>query len=145
MNDDFFYMKRCIELAKIAKARGDSAVGALIVVNERIIGEGIESGKSQKDITFHAEIEAIRHARLYLNSSDLSDCILYSTHEPCIMCSYVLRQHGVKKIVVGAGSGDIGGYSSSYPLLLDTSISKWRNPPEIITGVLENECKDLFE
>ena len=55
--DHFFYMRRCIELATLAKLRGDSPVGALIASHENIIGEGMEAGKTQKDITFHAEIE----------------------------------------------------------------------------------------
>ncbi|RFS16952.1 nucleoside deaminase [Emticicia sp. C21] len=85
------YMRICIDLAKMAKQRGDSPVGSIIVQNGSIIGKGIEGGKTHKDITFHAEIEAIREATRHLGKQDLSDCILYTTHEPCIMCSYMIR------------------------------------------------------
>lgn len=138
-----FYMKICIELAKIAKQRGDSPVGSIIVRNGVIIGEGIEGGKTHNDITFHAEIEAIRSATKYLGKQDLSDCILYTTQEPCIMCSYVIRHTKIPIIVTGITTGEIGGFSSKLPLLLDTTIRKWSAPPTLINGILEKECADL--
>lgn len=142
MNHEF-YMKRCIELAFTAKERGDSPVGSLIVQNGNIIGKGTEGGKTFKDITYHAEIEAVRHAVKFLQSIDLSDCILYTTHEPCIMCSYVIRHYKINSIIVGLSTGEIGGYSSKFPILLDSTIKKWGSPPNIIDGVLKSECELL--
>jgi tRNA(adenine34) deaminase len=138
-----FYMKRCIELATRAGDRGDSPVGSLIVLNDRVIGEGIEGGKTFNDITFHAEIEAIRQASRFLRTIDLSGCILYTTHEPCIMCSYVIRHSKINTVVLGVKTEDTGGLSSAYPLLTDVSIKKWGAPPGIIAGILEKECRDL--
>jgi tRNA(adenine34) deaminase len=138
-----FYMNKCIELAKIAKRNGDSPVGSILVKNGEIIGEGIEGGKTFKDITFHSEIEAVRNARILLETQDLSDCIMYTTHEPCIMCSYVIRHHQIKAIIIGLASGEIGGFSSVYPLLKDETIQKWNNPPQVLFGILEEECKQL--
>ena len=137
------YMRDCIRLAKIAKGRGDSPVGSVLVQNGKIIAEGIEGVKTYKDITFHAEIEAIRNATKILGKSYLSDCILVTTHEPCIMCSYVIRHHKIKLIIVGLTTGETGGYSSSFPLLLDRTITKWSAPPEIIDGILAQECREL--
>lgn len=137
------YMRRCISLAKIALERGDSPVGSVLVQGEEMISEGIEGGKTHKDITYHAEIEAIRNAIIILKKTDLSDCMIVTTHEPCIMCSYVIRHHRIKFIIVGVTTGEIGGYSSSLPLLLDTTITKWAKPPEIIDGILEEECRAL--
>lgn len=137
------YMKECIRLAKVAKDRGDSPVGSILIQDEKIISEGIEGGKTHKDITFHAEIEAVRNAVEILGKTDLSDCIMVTTHEPCIMCSYVIRHHKIKLIIVGDSSEEIGGYSSKYPLLLDTIISKWSEPPKIVSGILEQECRGL--
>lgn len=137
------YMKKCIELAKIAKLNGDSPVGSILVKNGLIVGEGIEGGKTFKDITFHSEIEAVRNARSLLNTPDLSDCIMYTTHEPCIMCSYILRHHQINTIIIGIASGDIGGFSSNYPLLTDQTIKKWKTAPIIIFGILEEECRQL--
>lgn len=137
------YMNICIELAKIAKQRGDSPVGSIIVQNGVVVGKGIEGGKTHKDITYHAEIEAIRHATKYLGKQDLSDCILYTTHEPCIMCSYMIRHTKIPLIVTGVTTGEIGGFSSKLPLLLDTSIKKWAIPPSLINGILAKECAEL--
>jgi tRNA(adenine34) deaminase len=139
------YMRVCLDLAQIAKARGDSPVGSILVQNGKVIAEGIEGGKTHRDITFHAEIEAIRNARTILEKTDLSDCILVTTHEPCIMCSYVIRHHSIKLIIVGLTTGEIGGYSSALPLLLDRSISKWAEPPRIIEGILAQACRELNE
>lgn len=138
-------MRRCIELAKIAKQRGDSPVGSIIVKAGQIVGEGIEGGKTQQDITFHAEIEAVRNARATLGTSDLSDCLMVTTHEPCIMCSYVIRHHKIGLIIVGMTTGEIGGYSSALPVLTDRTIAKWTAPPNIIDQVLEQECKALHQ
>ena len=138
-------MRRCIELAKIAKRRGDSPVGSIIAKNGQIIAEGIEGGKTHKDITYHAEIEAIRNAIVTLGTTDLSDCCIVTTHEPCIMCSYVIRHHKIGLIIVGMTTGEIGGYSSILPVLLDRTISQWTAPPKIIDKILERECKELHD
>lgn len=133
-------MRRCIELAKIAKDRGDSPVGSVIVKDGQVVAEGIEGGKTRKDITFHAEIEAVRGATSRLATTDLSDCFMVTTHEPCIMCSYVIRHHKIRLLIVGMTTGEIGGYSSVLPVLLNRTISKWSAPPEIVDGILEQEC-----
>jgi tRNA(adenine34) deaminase len=138
-----FYMRKCIALAHAAKHRGDSAVGSVIVKNEAIIAEGVEGGKTNNDITYHAEVEAIRQATNLLHTQDLSGCIMYSTHEPCIMCSYIIRHTGISTVVIGVTTGEIGGFSSHLPLLLDNSIKRWRAVPKIISGILEKECAEL--
>lgn len=143
MNDHIVFMHKCIQLALIAKQRGDSPVGSVIIRDGKIVGEGIEGGKTHRDITYHAEIEAIRQATEQLNSQDLSACIMYTTHEPCIMCSYVIRHTKINTIVIALTTGDIGGSSSAYPLLTDTTIKKWGSTPKLITGVLEKECREL--
>lgn len=139
-----FYMNKCIELAMVAKQRGDNAVGSLIVRNGTIVGEGIEGNKTHNDITFLAEIEAVRNAIKLLNTQDLSYCIMYTTHEPCIMCSYLIRHSNIKKVVTGLSTGEVGGFSSHYPLLLDNTIARWGSPPILIKGILENRCLGLI-
>lgn len=140
-----FFMSRCIRLAKLAKQRGENPVGSLVVLNGRIIGEGIEANKSNNDITYHAEIIAIRMAIQCLSSEDLSTCVLYSTHEPCIMCAYVIRHCKLSTVVFGLKTGNKGGYSSKYALLLANDIKEWGNPPELVTGILEEESKKLIK
>ena len=104
-----FYMKFAIDLARKTKARGDAPVGSVVVQDGSIIAEGMEGGKTKKDITFHAEIEAIREANIITGKSDLSDCILYTTHEPCIMCSYVIRHPKINTVVFGVSVIETGG------------------------------------
>lgn len=125
-------MRRCIKLAGIATQNGESPVGSIIVLDDKIIGEGIEAVKQHNDITYHAEIEAIRNASNHLGHRNLAGCTLYTTNEPCIMCSYVIRQTGISIVVMGMLTGDTGGYSSALPVLKDKTISKWAAPPEII-------------
>ena len=136
-----YYMKFCIDLALAAKARGDSPVGSVVVRDGAIIAEGIEGGKTKRDITFHAEIEAIREANIMKGDTDLSDCILYTTHEPCIMCSYVIRHAKIQMVVFGISMVEVGGAHSFYPLLTDTKIKKWGKPPRIVKGILERDIK----
>lgn len=132
MSEHTFYMRRCKELAEMARQRGESPVGSLLVQDGKIIAEGIEGGKTHRDITYHAEIEAIRQATELLQSQDLSACVMYTTHEPCIMCSYMIRHTRINTVVMAITTGDIGGMSSAYPLLTDTTIKKWGTPPLLI-------------
>jgi len=137
-----YYMKFSIDLARTAKARGDAPVGSVIVQDGVIIAEGIEGGKTKKDITFHAEIEAIREANIITGNSDLSDCILYTTHEPCIMCSYVIRHARIQTVVFGVSVVETGGIHSPYPILTDTKVKIWGKPPRIVKGIMEREIKN---
>lgn len=137
------YMKKCIELGKKAMRNGNPPVGSILVQNNTIIGIGMEAGKSMNDITKHAEIEAIRDALKQHQS--LNDVTLYTTHEPCIMCSYVIRHHQIKTIVYGITSKYVGGKTSDYNLLETESVPKWGKMPEIIDGILEEECLNLSE
>jgi tRNA(adenine34) deaminase len=139
-----FFMKFSIDLARIAKSRGDAPVGSVVVQAGSIIAEGIEGGKTKKDITFHAEIEAIREASLITGSSDLSDCILYTTHEPCIMCSYVIRHAKINTVVFGISVVETGGVHSFYPILTDAKIKSWGKPPRIVKGIMEREIKNAI-
>lgn len=144
MNTHEFYIRKCIELGILAKRFGDSPVGAILVKEGQIVAEAIEAGKSKKDITCHAEIEVIRRFREENELIDLTGYIMYTTHEPCIMCAYVIRQHKISTVVWSISTGNIGGYSSAYPILKDNTIAKWGGEPVIVKGVLEEECVQAF-
>lgn len=141
--DHEFYMRRCIELGKQAKNSQESPVGSIVVLGDRIIGEGTENVRASNDPAGHAELIAIRNAAKYLGTRYLSDCLLYTTHEPCLMCSYIIRQTKIRTVVFGLTTGEIGGYSSKLPILTDTSVSRWSKPPIVIAGILSEECKNL--
>ena len=145
INLDEKYMQVCIELAKTALLAGDPPVGAILVYREEIIGRGIESGRSTGDITNHAEILAVRDAVKSGHSMLLDRAILYTTHEPCIMCSYLIRQSKIPRIVFGVSVGEVGGYTSEFPILKTDKIVKWGKVPQIISGVCESDCEQLNE
>lgn len=137
------YMRRCIELAQMANQGGDAPVGALIVRADQVIAEAMEEVKAAHDIAGHAELIAVRLACRVLGSFDLSGCTMFTTAEPCFMCSYAIRQSRISEVVVGANVAEVGGASSKHPILSDASISKWASPPNIVYGVLRSECDDL--
>jgi tRNA(adenine34) deaminase len=142
-NLDEKYMQVCIELAKTALSAGDPPVGAILVYRDEIIGRGIESGRSTGDITNHAEILAVRDAMSNGHSALLGQAVLYTTHEPCIMCSYVIRQSKIQRVVFGVAVVEVGGYSSEFPILKTDKIVKWGKMPQITSGVCQSECEKL--
>lgn len=139
------FMKRCIELAKRAKVEGNIPVGAIVTQGEEIIAEAFEQLPSTLNVTGHAEIIAIQKACRALQSMDLSQCTLYTTAEPCWMCAYAIRETQLSRVVIGSKTLDVGAISTKYPLLTDNTIAVWNNTPEIIMGILEDECQKLRE
>lgn len=140
MKNDNYYMDRCEKLGNAAAKKGNPPVGAIIVKDGEIISEAEEAGKSKSDITCHAELEAVRIAVRKLNSSDLSECILFTSHEPCIMCSYAIRFYKIKKVVFKNAVNYLGGVSSSMPLLISGNVPPhWSKPPEIVHLQSETE------
>ena len=133
MKSDIYYMQRCGLLGKTAAAKGNSPVGAIIIKADEIVSEAEEAGKSKNDITCHAELEAIRFAVAKLKTNDLSECVMYTTHEPCVMCSYAIRFYKIKKVVFQNAVQYLGGISSSVPLLLTNEVPPhWGKPPQIV-------------
>ena len=133
MKTDDYYMHCCEILGKAAAEKGNPPVGAIIIKDDEIISEAEEAGKSKNDITCHAEIEAIRMAVKKLGSSNLSECTMFATHEPCVMCSYTIRFYRIKKVVFQNTVEYLGGISSSMPLLLSHEVPPhWTQHPEIV-------------
>lgn len=138
------YMHRCLELAARAKAAGLTAVGSLIVNNGEIISEGAEGEEELPDILAHAEVLAIIRARAFLQLKDLSGCTLYTTVEPCFMCSYLIRQSRMTAVVYGAPTNGTGGALSAYPLLMADDIDPWSFTPAVTGGVLREACLEML-
>ncbi|MEL7006058.1 MAG: nucleoside deaminase, partial [Bacteroidota bacterium] len=137
------YMKICLKLSKIALEAGDPPVGALLVVHDKIIGEGVESGRSTNDITNHAEMLAVKNAIELGNQRFLPEATMYTTHEPCLMCSYAIRHYKIPKIVYGTSVEHIGGHTSEFDILSTQNVPKWTRPPQIIGGICKEECDQL--
>jgi len=140
-----YYMRQCIKLANMALAKGNPPVGALLVLDGEVIGTGVESGKSTGDVTNHAEILAVREAVNGGYADRLNLSTLYTTHEPCIMCSYLIRHHHISRLIYGAPVPFVGGITSDFKILSTRDIPKWGQGPEIIGEICLNECMQLNE
>jgi len=136
------FMDRCIQVANRAMLKGNPPVGALLVKDGEVVAEGIEAGKSRGDVTAHAEIEIFRNA-LIQGVKKFQGFTVYSTHEPCVMCSYVIRHYEVKSLIFGVEVDELGGYSSGYSLLNDENITKWKNVPSVVKGIRKHEIEEL--
>ena len=134
------YMRRCLELADTAAQAGDTAVGALIVCGDEVVGEGIERTRTTLDPAAHAEVEAIRRACRHLDTLDLRGCSLYTTVEPCVLCGYAIRRTGIAHVVYGVPAGQAGACTSSYAILADPGLEGWPQVPQVTGGVLADEC-----
>ena len=135
-------MQQAISLAREVKSSSDVPVGALII-NEA--GEILSSGKNERekdnDPTAHAEILAIRKASEKLGSWRLDDLTLIVTLEPCVMCAGAILQSRIKRLVFGAFDQKAGAVGSSLDVIRDVrALSK----VEVVSGVLEDECKKLL-
>ncbi|RPD42258.1 nucleoside deaminase [Chitinophaga barathri] len=124
------YMERCLELAAMAKAAGESPVGSVIVKDGLIIGEAIEQSKTLKDITRHAEVMAILDA--IGKGYQLAGATLYSNVEPCMLCSYVIRHHRIATVVFSKACGELGGTNPKFNLLTTNELASWGDAPEVI-------------
>lgn len=144
MKDNFqYYMNECLKLAKTALDNGNPPVGAVIVLDGKIIGTGIESGKSTGDITNHAEIMAVRDALKNGYSDHLHLTSMYTTHEPCIMCSYLIRHHRISEIIFGSAVPLVGGLTSNFKILETEDVPKWGNKPKVTGNICLDECNAL--
>lgn len=137
------YMRRCLELAAIARSRDNTPVGSVVVLDGEIVGEGSEDLPQGDIITGHAEILACQAAVDQTGSKLLNGATLYSTAEPCFMCSYAIRQCRISLVVYGVETPDIGGITSSHAILIDPRLSNWNPAPCILAGVLQRECQQL--
>ena len=145
ITENEFFMQRCLQLAAEAKRKGKPAVGSVVVKDKVIISEGTEGESSLPPLLAHAEIVAILKAIQKLGTNDLFNCVLYTTVEPCYMCSYVIRETKIARVIFGTKAGEIGGAFSSYPLLTTKAVSRWQTEILLERGVLEEDCLQLLK
>ncbi|MBM1105436.1 nucleoside deaminase [Aurantibacter crassamenti] len=134
--DDTYFMKKALQEAEEAFNKGEVPVGAIIVVQDRIIARAHNLTELLNDVTAHAEMQAITAAANFLGGKYLQNCTLYVTLEPCQMCAGALYWSQISKIVYGAtdaerGCGAVG--------------AKLHPKTEIIGGVLEEECSAILK
>jgi tRNA(adenine34) deaminase len=138
------YVRRCLALARHALAASEVPVGALVVLEGRVVGEGHERTRDRLDPAAHAEVEALRAACRTLATLDLTGATLYTTVEPCVLCAYALRYTRIHRVVFGMVAGTLGGVTGPCALLTDTTAFAGIAPPLVTAGVLADECGRLL-
>ena len=116
-------MERAFQLAKIAGSKGEVPVGAVIVFEDKIIGEGYNTKESTQVVSRHAEMLAIEQACQKLGSWRLNNCQLYVTLEPCLMCAGAIYQSRIEKVIVGAKDPKAGATGSLYEVHNDKRLN----------------------
>lgn len=134
------FMRRAIELAREAGARGEIPVGAVIVKNEKIIAEGSNRREETRNALSHAETEAIYAACKAVGDWRLEGCTLYVTLEPCPMCAGAIINARIETVVFGAFDARAGCFES----LTDLSRLPFDSRPRIFGGVCEQECSEII-
>ncbi len=134
---DEYFMSQAIIEANKAKDADEVPIGAVIVLNNKIIARAHNYVEKLNDVTAHAEMQAFTSASAYLGGKYLKNCTLYVTLEPCIMCAGAAFWTKISRIVVGA-EDKTKGFSKHKKELLHPRTS-------VISGVLEIECSKLIK
>ena len=131
------FMRKALYEAEMAAEEGEIPIGAVIVCNDRIISRAHNLTEKLHDVTAHAEMQAITAAADLLGGKYLSDCTLYVTVEPCVMCAGAIGWAQIGRIVYGAND-EKRGYQLYAPRAL--------HPKAVVTrGVLEAECRQMMQ
>ncbi len=133
--DDTYFMKKALQEAEVAYEKGEIPVGAVIVIDNKIIARGHNLTETLIDVTAHAEMQAITAAANFLGGKYLKKCTLYVTLEPCQMCAGALYWSQISNIVYGARDEARGCIN------LNTKL----HPKTVIKGgVLADEASELM-
>ena len=134
--DDTYFMKKALQEAEAAYEKGEIPVGAVIVIDDRIIARAHNLTETLNDVTAHAEMQAITAAANFLGGKYLQNCTLYVTLEPCQMCAGALYWSQISKIVYGAKDEKRGCGVMKTTLHPKTKISG---------GIMEEEASKLLK
>lgn len=135
-------MERALELARQAEQEGEVPVGAVVVLDNEVVGEGWNRPIAADDPTAHAEIQALRAAAARLGNYRLPGTTLYVTLEPCVMCAGALIQARVQRLVFGACDPKAGAAGSVFDILPSERLN---HRIDVQGGVMENECAALLQ
>ena len=131
------YMRMAIAEAERALSKREVPIGAVVVAGDRIIGRGHNLVETLMDATAHAEMQAITAAMSTLGGKYLSDCTLYVTVEPCVMCGGALAWSQIGRVVYGTEDPK-RGYSTYSERIMHPRT-------EVVKGVLKEECETLMQ
>ena len=135
-SQDEKYMRMALNEAERALAKREVPIGAIVVAGDRVIGRGHNLVEALCDATAHAEMQAITAAMSTLGGKYLSDCTLYVTVEPCVMCGGALAWSQIGRVVYGAKDPK-RGYSTYSERIMHPKT-------EVVVGVLKEECEALM-
>ncbi len=140
-NTDQYFMEQAFKLAQQAEQNNEIPVGAVVVYQGKIIGEGFNKSIMLNDPSAHAEMLAIRQAGKYLNNYRLLDCTLYVTLEPCPMCAGLLVHSRIKRLVYASPDLKTGAAGSTFNLVCNEQL----NHQVLVTGgILKIQCSQLL-
>lgn len=137
INDDERYMRMALDEAHRALEEDEVPIGAVVICKGTVVGRGHNLTEALSDVTAHAEMQAITAAAQTLGGKYLTDCTLYVTVEPCLMCAGAIAWSQLRRIVYGAADEKRG-----YSVL--TYESPFHPRAEVIAGVLADECASLM-
>jgi tRNA(adenine34) deaminase len=135
--EDIMWMRHALTLADKAESIGEVPVGACVVLNGELIGEGFNTPITDNDPSAHAELRAVKEAAAAVQNYRLIDATLYVTLEPCSMCAGMLVHARVKRVVFGAKDAKTGAAGSVMNLLQHPALN---HQLEAVSGVLADEC-----
>ena len=139
---DAEWMHRALTLARHAEVEGEVPVGAIVVHDNIVVGEGWNRTISLNDPTAHAEILALRAAGQHLGNYRLPDCVLYATLEPCCMCAGAIIHARLNRVVFGATDPKTGAAGGRFDVLLDPGHN---HRVSVNGGCLAEECGALLQ
>lgn len=135
-------MFEALKLAEKAYSEDEIPVGAVIVMNNRIIGKGYNQTEKLQDPTAHAEMIAISAACSTINEKYLTECSIYVTLEPCPMCASAIVWSKMKKIILGTMDEKSGACGTVFNLANNKHLN---HRAEVIQGVLEQDCESILK
>jgi tRNA(adenine34) deaminase len=136
------FISAALQEAVKALEQDEVPIGAVVVFENKIIGKGFNQVEKLKDATAHAEMIAITAAANHLEGWRLTDCDIYVTVEPCLMCTGALLLSRVKRIFFGAFDPKFGACGSIYYAAQE---GKMNHKAEVFSGLLEKECSLLLQ
>ena len=147
-NIDALMMERCIRLSAKATKNGELPFASLICKGNDLLVETTNLVARDGDVTRHAEIVAMSEAQKALGRRDLADCTLYSTVEPCAMCSYAIRETRIARVIYSIKSPMMGGLSK-WNVLRDPELSQampeiFGPVPEVVAGLMRREAEYVW-
>lgn len=134
--DDTYFMKKALQEAEAAYEKGEIPVGAVIVIDNKVIARTHNLTETLNDVTAHAEMQAITSAANFLGGKYLLNCTLYVTLEPCQMCAGALYWSQISKIVYAAKDEHRG---------FGVMKTKLHPKTKIVGGIMENEASELLK